>query len=179
MIELAEKKKFINWLIQSVSLKSREAYWILNYLLNHEFLLNKVVFVEDALFTPRGLVITDQTISGSGIEMVKQGIKIEDANQIFHEIRLNRKETLFFEVKFEGMYQSKYFLSVLEENEYQPMDETLKETIDNELNTYFKNEDVKYQLDTLLKEINQALEKEDKALFLSLSEKYQELKKCK
>lgn len=176
MIELAEKKRFINWLIQSVSLKSREAYWILNYLLNHEFLLNKVRFVEDALFTPRGLVITDQTVSGNGIEMVKQGVKLADPTQIFHEIRMNRKETIFLEVKFEGMYQSTFFLSVLEENEYQPMDETLKEEIDSELDAYFKNQDKKYQLSFLLKEINEALEANDKDLFLSLAKKYELLK---
>ena len=176
MIELASKKKFVNWLIQSVSLKKRESYWILNYLLNHEFLLDRVTFVENVLSTPRGLLVTDQSVSGSGLEMVNQGIVIDDPNKIFHDIRLNRKSPLFIGVSFDGMTLSKYYLDVLEENPYQPLDEEAEKEFRLALNSFIEEEERKFKLNILLEKINQALETGNKKEFQKLSKDYQRLK---
>lgn len=177
MIELASKKKFVNWLIQSVSLKKRESYWILNYLLNHEFLLDRVIFVEDVLSTPRGLLITDQTIEGTGLEMVNQSVLFSDPNQIFHDIRMNRKLPLFVGISFEGMYSSNYYLSIIEENPYQSLDPALEKEISKEIELFLKEEEANFQLQELLKKINKALEENDEQAFLNYSKKYSELKK--
>ncbi len=178
MIDLSEKKRFLNWLIQSVKFKSRESYWIINYFINHETMLNKVVFVEDALLTPRGLIILDENVNGIGIEMSKQGVTISDATNIFHEIRMNRKEMLYLEVKFIDMYKTKEYLSVVETNEYQPIDESLKAKFSGELDNYFITEDIKYQLTVLEDKIDMVLEEGNESEFLKLSSKYKELKKA-
>ena len=177
MIELAEKKRFLNFIIQSVTLKARESYWILNYLINHEIMLNKVVFVEQALHTPRGLVIVDEFEEGPGIEMTKQGLSILDANAIFHEIRMNRKEMLYIEIKFKDRFKKTEYLSILEKNEYEPIDEDLQLEILEELETFFIKEDRKFQLNDLEERIDLALEKGNEAEFIELSNRFKQLKK--
>lgn len=177
MIEIAEKKRFLNFIIQSVTLKSRESYWILNYLLNHEMMLNKVIFVEQALCTPRGLVIVDEFEDGPGIEMKKQDLSILDANTIFHEIRMNRKELLYIEIKFKNRFKVTEYLSILEKNEYEPIDEDLQSEILEDLEKFFSTENRKFQLKDLEKRIDLALEKGNEAEFVELSNRFKQLKK--
>ena len=53
-VQLKDKKKFLKWFLQRYQMKRRESMWILNYLLNHDIVLNKTKFVEEANKTPRG-----------------------------------------------------------------------------------------------------------------------------
>ncbi len=43
-INVQEKKKFLNWLVSTVSFSRREVSWVLNYLANHEAILTNVHF---------------------------------------------------------------------------------------------------------------------------------------
>ena len=177
MVELADKKRFVSWLIQCVTLKRRESYWILNYLLNHDAILNRVSFVQGALNTPRGILISDPSISeGPGLEMVKQNILVHEADQIFYDIRKNRKEILFIEIIFEGMEESSYYLSVLEENQYQPLDISFEKEFSDSLAIFFEEEEKKYRLQELSKAIDLALEEKNEELFISLTKEYLDLK---
>ena len=101
MINLEDKRAFITWLVETITLKEKEAYWILNYLLNHDAILNRVVFVEQADKTPRGLVIAATRENQDGLVLFKETQPFTDAQQIFHEIRMNYKDTLYIEVYFD------------------------------------------------------------------------------
>ncbi|MFI3685285.1 YpiB family protein [Vagococcus fluvialis] len=177
MIDLSDKKNFLSWLSQAVPLKQRESYWIINYLINHEAILNRVSFVHGALYTPRGILITDQTISGVGLEMVNYEEKIFDAEAIFYEIRKNRKEKLYLEVQFDQMHLSERYQLILEENEYLPMDEEEQLIFFNELDKFFEEESTKTKLNQLEEAIDLALEKNDQKSFSKLTAEYLKLKR--
>ncbi|MCM2137669.1 YpiB family protein [Vagococcus fluvialis] len=176
MIDLSDKKNFLSWLSQAMPLKQRESYWIINYLINHEAILNRVSFVHGALHTPRGILITDQTISGVGLEMVNYEEKIFDAEAIFYEIRKNRKEKLYLEVQFDQMHLSERYQLILEENEYLPMDEEEQLIFFNELDKFFEEESTKTKLNQLEEAIDLALEKNDQKSFSKLTAEYLKLK---
>ena len=53
-VNVQEKKKFLNWLVSTVSFSRREVSWVLNYLANHEAILTNVHFVEGAAAAKRG-----------------------------------------------------------------------------------------------------------------------------
>lgn len=176
MIGLSDKKNFLRWLVQEVPLKQRESYWIINYLINHEAILNRVSFVKGALHTPRGLLITDQTMSGVGLEMVNHEKKVFEAEAIFYEIRTNRKEKLFLEVEFNNMHLSELYLVVLEENEYLPIDVEEQLLFFNELDKFWEEELIKTKLNQLEEAIDLALEKNNQDLFTKLTAEYLKLK---
>lgn len=47
-VSVNEKKDFIRWFLNHYQLKRRECVWILNYLMSHDSLMEKVHFVEQA-----------------------------------------------------------------------------------------------------------------------------------
>ncbi len=177
MIELSDKKNFLSWLVQSIALKQRESYWIINYLINHEAILNRVSFVHGALNTPRGILITDQTVSGVGLEMVMKEKQLFQAEEIFYEIRNNRKEKLFLEIEFEEMHESMLYQTILEENDYLPVDKEEQNAFFNELDKYFEKESTKTKLSQLENAIDLALEENNQALFTKLTAEYLKLKR--
>ncbi len=177
MIELSAKKKFLSWLIQYAHLKKRESYWIINYLINHEALLSRVIFVEGALETPRGILITDQTIPGIGLEMKTEQKRLTDAQSIFADIRNNRKEDLYLEINFSEKEASPLYQLILEENAYQVIN--TEEQIDflQDFEAFLLKEEKELKLRHLQEEIDQALLTQNEEDFLRLSQEYLALKK--
>lgn len=175
MSKLSGKKQFLNWLIQTIPLKQREAYWILNYLLNHEIILTKTQFVERADVTPRGLYIADVHSTNNGLTLYKDELIFEDPEQIFHEIRMNWRQPLYLAIDFVDSEKALLYQSILETNPY--YDESGTDSLFYErLDADFNNEQYRYQLDWLSLKIDEALETGNRALFEKYSYQYNELK---
>lgn len=172
MIELSAKKKFLSWLIQCVPLKRKESYWLLNYLLKHEALLQHVSFVEGALDTPRGILITDDNVSGIGLEMKKGSQLIQDSQEIYSELRNNKKEALYLEVLFIERDRSIYYDEVLEENDYLPINQEAEALFFDSLDAFMAEEKRKLKKRELEKGIDTALATNNRDLFLQLTKEY-------
>lgn len=177
MMTLEEKKIFLKWLMEKLSLKQRESYWILSYLMNHDVILNRVIFVEQAELTPRGLIISDKDVPGEGISFFKEGHIFYDPEQIFHDIRMNWRETLYLEIKFPGRYKYVLYQNVLEENPFIDIQETLSPVMFEKLDDYFLKQSHKYQLSEVENKLNEALEAGDMEVFNELSKEFMTLKK--
>ncbi len=176
-MELSQKKEFVKWLLKSVSFKRREAYWILNYLLNHDMILNNVRFVQKSDETPRGLLMVDVFHDEPGLLLKKGKHFFDDPEQIFHEIRMNWREALFLEILFKDANQHVLYLSVLEDNPYAPWSESVDEEFLEELEGFFLEEERQYRIRYLEASIDRALEEEDKESFFNLLAELQELQK--
>lgn len=72
-VNVADKKEFLVWLVNNISFSQREILWILNYLINHEAILNNVHFIEQADKTVRGLKITSKEIEKEPIGLFLAG----------------------------------------------------------------------------------------------------------
>lgn len=169
MINLSDKKRFLNWLVSHVAFSRREVSWILNYLATHETILNNVCFVEHANATPRGIKVQGTKADEQGITLFLEGKAFVDSDQIFHEIRLNWQKPLYLECDFSHNWSNELFLAVLQDNPYYRWNETLDGEMVARVNAYFSEEDLESQLLGLYKQIDLALEEGNQEHFLELS----------
>ncbi|BCA85509.1 UPF0302 protein [Enterococcus saigonensis] len=169
-IDVKEKKNFLNWFVTHASFSRREVCWILNYLANHEAILNNVHFVENADATNRGLQIRDLTAQGDPMRLFISGKVFEDSDQIFHEIRLNWKEALYIECLFDNAWENPGYLSILEDNPFMKWNENIDPTVIDSVNQFLLEEEQIARMNQLYQEIDQALETGDKERFMRLSE---------
>jgi len=117
-ISLEAKKIFLGWFLDRHQLKRRESMWILNYLLNHDIVLNKVHFIEAAEKTPRGMMMSTMGTNTEPFLFYKNGTLFSDPEQAFHEVRLNWQEDMYIELVFSEPWKSAEYLTVLEDNPY-------------------------------------------------------------
>lgn len=174
-INVADKKRFLNWLVSHESFSRREVSWILNYLTNHETILKNVHFVEITDKTPRGICVQTTTIEGEAMSLFLEGKVFTDSDQIFHEIRLNWKNPLYLECRFNRSWENEFFLAVLEDNPYHRWNETLDADVVSKVEEYFFKEDVEMKIADLYRQIDQALENDNHELFLQLSAEVNQL----
>ncbi|WP_165005869.1 MULTISPECIES: ReoY family proteolytic degradation factor [unclassified Enterococcus] len=170
LIDVREKKNFLTWMVNHVSFSRREVFWILNYLANHEAILNNVHFVEGANQAERGLQISDLSFDGEPMKLFLQGKEFTDTDQIFHEIRLNWKKPLYVECLFEQSWQTREYLSILEDNPYATWDSSISEEDAEQIEQYFQEKEQEAKLKRLYAQIDQALEEGNKEAFLELSD---------
>ncbi|MGX7127288.1 ReoY family proteolytic degradation factor [Enterococcus wangshanyuanii] len=175
-VNVSDKKEFLLWLVNNVSFSQREVLWILNYLINHEAILNNVHFVEHADKTVRGMKVTSKEVEDEPITLFLSGKEFVDTDQIFHEIRMNWKEALYIECIFDGAWQNSQYLSILEDNPYARWNEQVSEEIMENINTFFAQEEKQAKIDLLYSQIDLALEDDNYEAFLELSDELNHLK---
>lgn len=117
-ISINKKKAFLKDFLENNQLKRHESLWILNYLLNHELILNKVHFVEAAEKTVRGIIISTVDSTGIPFAFYKEYKKFTNPEQAFHDIRLNWHSELYIELNFPDAWNDSSYLSVLEDNPF-------------------------------------------------------------
>lgn len=176
-VNVAEKKEFLVWLVNNISFSQREVLWILNYLVNHEAILNNVHFIEQADKANRGLKVTSKEMEDDPIRLFLSGKEFTDTDQIFHEIRMNWKEALYVECVFDGSWQNSQYLSILEDNPYARWNEQVSEDVIESIDAFFAQEEKQAKLDLLYSQIDLALEDNNYEAFLELTNELNRLKK--
>lgn len=176
-VNVAEKKEFLIWLVNNISFSQREVVWILNYLINHEAILNNVHFVEQASKATRGLKITSNEMEDEPIGLFLSGKNFTDTDQIFHEIRMNWKEALYIECVFDSSWQNSQYLSILEDNPYARWNEQVSEEVVESINDFFAYEEKQAKIDLLYSQIDSALEDNNHEAFLELTNELNRLNK--
>ncbi|QKE56482.1 hypothetical protein [Bacillus phage YungSlug] len=118
-----EKREFIKWVLNNLKLAKREMSWILNYLLSHNSLVEKVHFVEKgALKTPKGMILCAKNYSdeeyNSSFVYIKHNCVSGDCEKAFHDVRLNRDEDVYIEIIAGDLFKNESYVSAIEENPY-------------------------------------------------------------
>ncbi|MCM3477114.1 ReoY family proteolytic degradation factor [Caldibacillus thermoamylovorans] len=169
-ISVNEKKEFIRWFLNHYQLKRRECVWILNYLMSHDQLMEKVHFVEHAEFCPRGIIMSTQCVDDVPFRFYKDSILTTDAEKSFHDIRLNRDQEIYIQLNFKAVHKSHHYALVLENNPYMPEHLEISDK-DRELAELFLQTSIKnFQLEQIREKIDKALDRKDKEEFIMLSE---------
>lgn len=169
-ISVNEKKEFIRWFLNHYQLKRRECVWILNYLMSHDQLMEKVHFVEHAEFCPRGIIMSTQCVDDVPFRFYKDSILTTDAEKSFHDIRLNRDQEIYIQLNFKAVHKSHQYALVLENNPYMPEHLEISDK-DRELAEQFLQTSINnFQLEQIREKIDKALDRKDKEEFIMLSE---------
>lgn len=178
-ISAQDKKSFIQWFLNHYQLKKRESVWILNYLVNHNELLENVHFVRDAKFCPRGIIMTSHCSNEAPFRFYKKQLVTTDAEKSFHDIRLNQHEPLFLQLNFNKSYQNPTYVAVLENNPYTPEDYSVTKD-DKDLAAHLLNKMLyDYKKNLLVQEINRSLDEKDQKRFMRFTNQLHKLESGK
>lgn len=174
-VSVNEKKDFIRWFLNHYQLKRRECVWILNYLMSHDQLMEKVHFVEEVQYCPRGLFMSTHCVDEVPFRFYKENIMTTDAEKSFHDIRLNRDEEIYIQLNFHAANKAPQYAAVLEENPFMPQNLQISEK-DRLLAEKFLTMSIKnFQREKLLQQIDKALDEQDKAAFDCLTKQLKEI----
>jgi uncharacterized protein YpiB (UPF0302 family) len=168
-----KKKEFIRCFLNNYQLRKRECVWILNYLMSHDQLLNKVHFVENAKYCPKAIIISTHCASDNvPFRYYVELSMTTDGEKAFYDIRLNRDEEIYIQLNFNGSNTNHQYLGVLEDNPYVSKSEKgVEETKDSLVAIHFLEYCVnKFQFELIKKEIDRTLENGDKGKFKELCE---------
>lgn len=176
-ISVQDKKVFIEWFLNHYQLKKRESVWILNYLVNHDNLLNNVHFIREAKFCPRGIIISSQCSDDAPFRFYKNHLVTTDAEKSFHDIRMNRDEALYVQLNFHNSIQNASYVAVLEDNPFIPEDYYI--TKSDEENAIMLLEKIVYERKKkkIQEAIDVSLDTNDPQLFMKLTNQLHELRK--
>ncbi|RHW41256.1 YpiB family protein [Neobacillus notoginsengisoli] len=175
-VSVNEKKDFIRWFLNHYQLKRRECVWILNYLMSHDQLMEKVHFVDQAQYCPRGLIMSAHCVDKVPFRFYKENIMTTDAEKSFHDIRLNRDEEIYIQLNFNASNKVHQYAAVLEDNPYIPRHLQFNEK-DREVAEQFLSYSIqRFNEEKLLQLIDEALDKQDKEAFLTFTEQLNSLK---
>jgi uncharacterized protein YpiB (UPF0302 family) len=169
-ITVDEKKDFIHWFLNHYSLKRREAVWILNYLISHESILDNLHFVEDVKDCPRGIMMSTHCVDKPPFRFYLNGEEKTDAEYAFHNIRLNREETLYIQFNFKDALQIEQHVSILEENPYDK--KTVSEDDSLEAEAFLNHCLTVGEKNRMLHQIDDSLIQGDEKLFIELTSEY-------
>lgn len=171
-----EKKAFVRWFLKRYDMKRRECVWILNYIVGHDHLLERIHFVEEAHFCPRAMVMSTTDSSGIPFRFYKGNLMTADAEKSFHDLRLNSDEDMYIQLNFPKIPPNPTYLAVLEENPFIPH-YLQSNYADREVAERLLEESMKdFQEELLLKQIDEAIDSDNKELFLQLSEQLNAMK---
>ncbi|PLR99736.1 ReoY family proteolytic degradation factor [Bacillus sp. T33-2] len=174
-VSVNEKKDFIRWFLNHYQLKRRECVWILNYLMSHDQLMERVHFVDNAQYCPRGLVMSTHCVDEVPFRFYKENVMTTDAEKSFHDIRLNRDEEIYIQLNFHASNKAHQFAAVLEENPYMPRNLQISDK-DRLIAERFLAESIqRFQKEKLLQLIDEALDKQDEKAFKSLTNQLKQL----
>lgn len=176
-VTLEEKKTFIGWFLDRHQLKRRESMWILNYLLNHDVVLNKVHFVEQAETTPRGIMMSTIGMDNEPFLFYKEGKVFSDPEQAFHEVRLNWHEDMYLELVFREPWKTEQYLAILEDNPYHKWNDNIPREMIEEVDYALKRLSLNGRKKSLLNLIDETLEKGNRKEFLEYANELKEIEK--
>ncbi|CAM3885857.1 ReoY family proteolytic degradation factor [Mesobacillus zeae] len=169
-VSVNEKKDFIRWFLNHYQLKRRECVWILNYLMSHDQLMERVHFVENAQFCPRGLLMSTHCVDEVPFRFYKENVMTTDAEKSFHDIRLNREEEIYIQLNFHASNKAHQFAAVLEDNPYM-LGNTQISDKDRLIAERFLSDSIeRFQKEKLTALIDDALDRQDKEAFKRLTE---------
>jgi uncharacterized protein YpiB (UPF0302 family) len=173
-VAVNEKKNFIKYFLNNFQLQRRECVWILNYLVSHEDILEKIHFVDNIEKCENAVTMsTNCQYDAPAFAGIVRGSGTVDPEKFWHFIRVNNDADIYIQLVFSDKNKNQAYLNIMEEN---------PNIIDKNLKQYkkeaekFINHCLKvHEKEALMHQIDKALDAGDEDLFKELSEKYREM----
>lgn len=175
IIQPHEKKAFIYWFLNQYELKIQESHWILTYLANNTKILQNVHFVRNAKICPRSIIISSNCSEGVAFRFYRKHIATSDPEKAFHDIRLNRDDPLYVELRYDQWEKCPNYAFILEENPYISYDDEITFEDRRMASLILDYSLLRLKMDMLLTEIDQALDNKDRDKFLILTKQLKEI----
>lgn len=174
-VTVNEKKDFIRWFLNHYQMKRRECVWILNYLISHNQLMEKVHFVEDAQHCPRGLLMSTHCVDNVPFRFYTENVMTTDAEKAFHSIRLNRDEEIYIQLNFHNKQLSHQYVGIIEDNPYLPKHLLVNKEDQSIVDKILEDSLKDFNRKKLMIAIDEALDNNDKESFMKLTDELNKL----
>jgi uncharacterized protein YpiB (UPF0302 family) len=177
-ISITEKRNFLKWFLDNHRLKSTDARKILEFIIHRPHLLENLSFVDKIKPREKTIVVSSMQSDESGFAFYDRYRKTEDASQALHDLTLNPSEKVNLILNFYGKLLNHRYLQMLDSPEadsihlYEQSErharaaEALIEKISHE-----------QEIERVKRQIDEALDKNDRLLFEQLVSRLQELDK--
>ncbi|HGH7180719.1 YpiB family protein [Bacillus luti] len=158
-VSVEQKREFIKWFMNNYQSKWRESVWILNYVMSHDRLMQKVHFVENARGNySSAIFISTICVETKPFVFYRNGLSGTDPEKAFQHIRHNRDEDVYIELNFADKYKYPQYLEVLEGEVSDETELPLTERLElaqvvNDLEKLGKAQLIDYALDTRNEEL--------------------------
>lgn len=160
-IPIEYKKDFLKWLLTKLNRRQLFLAFLIEYLINHEQLLENIYFVRSFKKYSRCLKVYIDRTGYVRIQFFKGHIMTRDLDKLFHDIRLHINEPLFIHMKFNQFIKPHQYFDVLEDHPFDPdVQEKRKKDAENAQNILdemihnFTIEQIKKEIDLALEEKN-------------------------
>ncbi|QPC46689.1 ReoY family proteolytic degradation factor [Mangrovibacillus cuniculi] len=174
-VSVNEKKEFIRWFLNHYQLKRRESVWILNYLMSHDDLMKRVHFVEEAQYCPRSIIMSTHCVDEIPFRFYKENVMTTDAEKSFHDIRLYKEDDIYIQLNFRSASACYQFAAVLEDNPFVPKNHRITEKDRIIVEQFLRKSLEDYQKQTILDQIDEALDQGDREKFTFLTERLKKM----
>lgn len=165
-----KKRQFLKWFLQHHQLKDKESLWILHYLLNHDFLLSRIHFIQEASDYPNGLVMATEDMKDSDFYFYHQGKVSKNPEEAFQAIRCNWRDDYYIELRFPDVDAAYLYFDLFDQG--QAEEEEIQATFKELMDEMRRDQEIK----KVRTAIDQALEKNDFLTLEKLSARLKELK---
>lgn len=146
---IRHRKDFIDYILYNYEFRDRTAVWILNFIKSHPVVSSNTVFVDKGNID-RKLRISDKEIGSPTLLFEKGNTVTVDGEVIFHELNMNQAQPLLLNFNLHREDQRYNKLKSMETD----MDATLE----------------KIGHESVLSQIDEALDSKDYARFIQLTE---------
>ncbi|MDQ0337640.1 uncharacterized protein YpiB (UPF0302 family) [Caldalkalibacillus uzonensis] len=175
LITNAEKKRFLEWFLQTYELQKREGAWLLTYMMSDDKLLGRVRFVDEIDVTERSIIMSTTCLDGVSFQFQKGKLLTTDVEKAFHDLRQHPHQTIQIKLNFKAAKTSPEYAAVREDGLMKK-----QKLPSNGLYALFAEmilDEAMYQYkkQQLYRQIDEALDQQDKNRFLQLSEQWMKL----
>ncbi|MCL6592608.1 MAG: YpiB family protein [Alicyclobacillus sp.] len=171
-VTVAEKKHFLRWFLSNYQLQSREAEMLMRYMMTRESVLRRVHFVENFRQLPRVIVVSTTCVQAAPFRYYRRNKPVStDVEQAFLDLYQHPDEDVYVNLYFKDRASSPAYNAVLEEVAPTELEPAVKELIAMQAEWIIEQTLRQYQRDTLMKAVDEALDRGDRAAFLEASRK--------
>ncbi|MGO2695383.1 YpiB family protein [Bavariicoccus seileri] len=184
MISDKDKHRFLEWLIANQDLKDKECFWIINYLLNHNYLLSRIHFTIDVHLLNNGIVIVSDDNETDHFHFFHEGKDHYNPETAFEALRVDWKSHYYLEIKCPNSISLLQEFNVFEDNPSEKgvdqTDEDLESAVSPKaIELALEDINRKLTLSLISRDIDQALDEKNLSQFQDLCQKYQTIKEQK
>lgn len=169
MVDIKKKRDFLREFMAKHNTQTKEERWLLTYLVESEYKLNKIKFVAKLPPKLNGFKVSAENMANGKFFAIIDGQKL-DVPALFKYIHNSLDKDIYFELDFIGKFSNADYLNLIEEAEDIEDDTTdLPEEIINSLDGVLEEAGIVSYAATLRDRIDEALDNRNEALFMLLS----------
>src|SRR4051812_33881247 len=170
-----QKRNFLKWFLDHQQLKRSDARKVIDYIINHLHILENIAFTEKIMMSQKTIVISSMNSDEPGFLFYVNQCKTEEVSSALGDLMMNPSEKVNIIIHFRGKMLNHRYLQLIEN----PVAENIKlyqrfEKYSKEADELIEEVILEKEIEIIKKQIDEALDQKDEALFTRLTTQLKE-----